>query len=260
MASRLAAAAAAALAAATLASAAAPTVQLDAFGANSIRVRVVPPGNSLVDPPIPALNLAAPPAAPPATVRRHDAGLGLDVGNLRVTADPATGYVTATRLSDGAVLLQQTGLALAAPASPGTRPGSVAATVTFAGHAGETFVGLGEHDYYAPATFRFSQFVKVFETSTDYAQVRARSAGGSETMEARGAYGAACPPPQPNTRRLCRPRAALVPRPSACSPVGATCPSRGTPRRWATASCGTAPRTATSTCRRPRWSGPRTRR
>ncbi len=91
-------------------------VQLDALG-GGVRVRFAPPGGAVVDPPLSAILLPAegglaPLATSPSSVTN---------ANLRVASDPTTGLITATRVSDGAVVLQQTGLAWGPPA-PGSRP------------------------------------------------------------------------------------------------------------------------------------------
>lgn len=78
------------------------TVQLEAFGLHGVRVRVAPKGMPLVELTEPALL----PEAPPGTPKVSPSASALTSGNLRVTAD-ATGLVTATRLSDGVVVLQQ---------------------------------------------------------------------------------------------------------------------------------------------------------
>ncbi len=138
--------------------------KIDAYGANSVRVRVAPAGGAITEPPLQALAGAPPPPRTPAT---GDGVLTLTNGNLRVQLDPATALLTATRLSDGAVLLRQTALAFGAPDVPGTRPGSVRATVTFAGTPGEKVYGLGEH-----RTGRLQQlpYAKRFADSQDYQQ------------------------------------------------------------------------------------------
>lgn len=116
--------------------------QLTPWADNSIRVQIAAAGNAIQDPPLMAL-LDSPPNL--STSVAGDGLLQLSNGNLRVDIDPATSYVTATRISDGAVLLKQTAIQFAAPNVPGTRPGSVSAQVTFAGTAGEKVYGLGEH-------------------------------------------------------------------------------------------------------------------
>ena len=87
-------------------------VQLDPFADNSIRVRVAPPGGAISSPPLQAL-LAS---APAFHAVRHDSAFALTNGNLRVTLDPVTSFLTAVRISDGAILLQQTALQFSAPA------------------------------------------------------------------------------------------------------------------------------------------------
>ena len=62
--------------------------------------------------------------------------LSLTNGNLKIQIDPATFRFTATRVSDGRLLLNQTGLSFG-PACPGARPGSRAVTASFvSGRAG----------------------------------------------------------------------------------------------------------------------------
>lgn len=115
------------------------TVQLDAFG-SGIRVRVAPPGAPIVDAPIRALL----PTSPASSLPAHTSSSALSVGDLVATID-ASGLVTFTRASTGAVLLAGTSVTWSAARSA-TRPGSVAANVTFAGLAdNERVYGLGEH-------------------------------------------------------------------------------------------------------------------
>jgi hypothetical protein len=110
-------------------------VHLDAFGQDGIRVRVVPPNGTLVDPPLPALALDAPPKTPRAAV--SILGATLTNGNLNAAVSP-DGLVTFTRVSDGALLLQHTATDFAPTALEGARPGSQATAVSFSG------VGAGE--------------------------------------------------------------------------------------------------------------------
>ena len=126
---------------ATLSLALSPVSLLESFGDNSIRVRVGAPGQpSVSDPPISALLLGR---------QTTSHATNLTNGNLRVELD-GTGLLTATRLSDGAVLLRQTQLEWA-PLDPVTaatnraRAGSHAAVVRFSGVPGERVYGLGEH-------------------------------------------------------------------------------------------------------------------
>ena len=148
-----------------LAAAQAPgPTQLDPYGANSIRVRVAPAGGAITEPPLQALAGTPPSQGAPAA---GDGVLTLSNGNLRVALDPVTALLTATRLSDGAVLLQQTALTFGAPDVPGTRAGSVSASVTFAGTPGEKVYGLGEH---RTGTVQQLPYAKRFADSQDYAQ------------------------------------------------------------------------------------------
>ena len=140
---------------------------LSPWASDSIRVQVAAPGNAVEDPPLMALRDDGPPPLATRAAWGGGAAQSLTNGNLRVDLDPATGLLTATRISDGAVLLKQTALVFAAPNVPGTRNGSVSATVTFAGTAGEKVYGLGEH-----RTGKVQQmpFTKRFADSQDYGQ------------------------------------------------------------------------------------------
>jgi alpha-glucosidase (family GH31 glycosyl hydrolase) len=124
------------------------------------------PGNPVSDPPISAL-LPSPPAF--STLVSSVSPLQLTNGNLAVSVDAATGYITATRVSDGAVLLRQTALVFDAPSVPNTRPGSHSALVTFAGHAGEKVYGFGEH---RTGAVNQMPFQKRFADSEDYGKSR----------------------------------------------------------------------------------------
>ena len=98
-----------------------------------------------MQPPLQALMEGGPSIDAVQTSIHRMGALDLTNGNLAVTADPTTGFITATRVSDGAVLLQQTALAWGAAAT-GSRPGSSSVRVEFAGHgASEKIYGLGEH-------------------------------------------------------------------------------------------------------------------
>jgi len=137
-------------------------VQLDPYGDDSIRVRVAPPGGFITEPPLQAL-IGSPPAS--STFSSGDGATTLTNGNLRVTVDPATSFITAIRVSDGAVLLQQTALEFDTPNVPVTRLGSVSTLVTFAGSVGEKIYGLGEHS--TPSVNRMPYY-KRFADSQDY--------------------------------------------------------------------------------------------
>jgi alpha-D-xyloside xylohydrolase len=91
----------------------------------------------------------------------------LSNGNLAISVDAASSLITATRLSDGAVLLQQTVLSFGVPDVPVTRPGSVSTLVSFAGSAGEKIYGLGEH---RTGVVNQMPFAKRFADSQDYGQ------------------------------------------------------------------------------------------
>ena len=129
-----------------LVTAAAAEATVEPWGTDAVRVRVSAPGNAAKQEPIVGAMLPDVPAP-----RGHGAGLvsadGLDVtnGNLKVIVDAATGLLTATRVSDGAVLLKQTALTWGPTSTTKDRKGSVSATVTFEGHAGEKVYGFGEH-------------------------------------------------------------------------------------------------------------------
>jgi alpha-D-xyloside xylohydrolase len=126
-------------------SASPPVVQLDAWGDDSVRIRIAPPSGSITDPPYTPLLIPHP---------SHSAGGGavdsspvrLASGNLLVTADAVTGFVTASRVSDGAPLFTTTSLVFGQPAN-GSRAGSVSASITLAisGGADNVVLGLGEH-------------------------------------------------------------------------------------------------------------------
>ena len=97
-------------------------VQLDALG-DGVRIRVAPPGGGIVEPPIPAIQLPSDGGPAPSL----SSASAITNGNLMVTASP-DGLITATRLSDKTLLLQQLVLQWGEPA-PGSRPGSVSVYV-----------------------------------------------------------------------------------------------------------------------------------
>ena len=125
--------------------AAAPTVQLDPFGDNSVRVRIALPGCSITNPLYQGLLDAAPPLRDPtAPLERASDGLSITNGNINAAVDASTGFVTVTRVSDGRVLTAQNGLASWAP-QPGNRPGVWSAQISFTGVAPDEVVrGFGE--------------------------------------------------------------------------------------------------------------------
>lgn len=115
-----------------------PVIQFDAWGSDSIRIRVAPPGGLIQDPPYSPLLL------PPTHPSNASSSTLLTQGNLKVSVD-SQGVITATRLSDGAVLFTTAALAFGAPA-PGSSPGAVSASITLLPGAGvERLLGMGEH-------------------------------------------------------------------------------------------------------------------
>ena len=80
-------------------------VDLQPHGDHSIRVRIAPSGSAIVDPPAMALLFTPPQHSTPVS---SGGANSLTNGNLKVDVDPATGFVTATRLTDKKVLLEQT--------------------------------------------------------------------------------------------------------------------------------------------------------
>ena len=143
---------------------AANVVQLDAFADDSIRIRVAPVANGITEPPLQALKDDGNPNS--TTLSSSDSANDLTNGNLKVMYDPATSYITATRISDGKVLLQQTALEFnQSPNVPTTRAGSVSALVSFKGTAGEKVYGLGEH---RTGVVNQMPYQKRFADSQDY--------------------------------------------------------------------------------------------
>ena len=120
------------------------TFKLEPWGDHSIRVQIAPPGvKTLTPPPISALSAVAPPSRSSISTTSSSAE-SLTNGNLHVQIDPTNGFVTATRISDNVVVLQQTGLRWG-PATPGSTAGAVSLAASFAGDASEQVYGLGEH-------------------------------------------------------------------------------------------------------------------
>lgn len=67
---------------------------------------------------------------PPSVADEPIVGLtSLQQGNLLVSYDAASGFITATRVSDGVVLLQTVNITWGAPAAA-SRPNSVSANIT----------------------------------------------------------------------------------------------------------------------------------
>ena len=122
--------------------------KLEAWGADGVRVRVAPAGQSgVAEPYVPALLPEPPAAALGAVVACTPDGTTLVNGNIKVVLAAATGLVNVTRVSDGAVLLEQTALVWGTPGPrQGSRPGAVSVGVHFKGLApNESVYGLGEH-------------------------------------------------------------------------------------------------------------------
>ena len=119
------------------------TLSLLPRGNDGIRLRVAPPGMSIVDPAVQAL---LPLAANGSVDGTHAEAphTAITQGNLLAIVDDA-GLVTFTRVSDGKLLLNLTAIAFG-PAANGTAAGAVSAVATFSGLApGEKVYGLGEH-------------------------------------------------------------------------------------------------------------------
>ena len=155
---------AAAAAAAAIASAAPPLVQLDAWGRDSIRVRIAPPGGAIVDNAFSPY--VSPPPAAPAAQRELRGAASLTAGNLAVSFDAATGFISASRVSDGAPLLTTASLAFGAPAA-GSRAGSVSASLVLALASGgaNRLYGLGEH---GTGRLDMTGYDKMLQTSQYY--------------------------------------------------------------------------------------------
>ena len=98
----------------------------------------------------------------------------LTQGNLRVEIDPNTGLFTASRVSDGAILLTQTGIVWG-EATMGARKGSASVVTTFAAVDGEMVYGLGEHK---TGTVQRKPFKKTFADSLFYG----KSQGGDVSI------------------------------------------------------------------------------
>lgn len=144
-----------------------PAFALTPWGRDSVRVQVMAPGNALQDPPLMALLETGPPPSGPADVTRSANGLSLTNGNLVVALDAATMLLTATRVSDGRLLLRQTALVFGEPDVAVSRPSSASVVASFAGTAsGERIYGLGEH---RTGAVQLAPFARRFADSQDYA-------------------------------------------------------------------------------------------
>ena len=118
------------------------TQYIDAWGDDSLRVRIVPPGGRKISVPIVQGLLPAPPES---SLHAAAVVIGTDTltnGNMRVDVD-AQGRPTFVRVSDGRVMLTETDALIRRPsaASP-----TWTADVIFAGLTRDEYVyGLGEH-------------------------------------------------------------------------------------------------------------------
>lgn len=167
--------------------------------------------------------LDTPPEIDLTAVKREGANT-LTNGNLKVDIDPSTGCVTATRVSDGKVLLKQTSLTFEAPVHKGLKPGSVATTATFATTPDEKVYGLGEH-----RTGNITR--KPYRSGPSPPPALSCACMTADRSQLRRAHAA----------KSSRTRSSTHTR-TARTPV-----SRGTPRPRATDLCGTFPRMAPST-------------
>jgi alpha-D-xyloside xylohydrolase len=160
-----------AFAAAASATAAIPQVQIDAFADNSVRVRIALPGCPITNPTFQGLLDEAPPLK--TSVVRD--GSRVQNGNIQASVDPNTGFVTVSRVSDGAILLNQTGL-LSWPAPAGNRPGVWSSQITFAGVGGDEVIrGFGEQQ--DDQIIKNLPFSRVFEAAEYHAVT-----GGSQVL------------------------------------------------------------------------------
>lgn len=141
------------------ASSAALLVQLDAVG-DGVRVRLVPAGGAIVEPPYSAF---APNATSVRRVGPSAPPVSLSNGNVHVDVD-STGHISATRGSDGAELLSSTALTWGAAAN-GSRPGSVSALLSIAPHSNELAWGFGQH---STGRVALPAFFRRFEDSQNY--------------------------------------------------------------------------------------------
>ena len=118
--------------------------QVDAWGANSLRVRVVMPGHQVTQPAAQGLLPEPPAGSPDATVSGD--GRTITNGNMRVVIG-SDGTATFTRVSDGALLFSEAALSLLEP-SPlnATLAPTSSGSISFGSAAhGEVFYGFGEH-------------------------------------------------------------------------------------------------------------------
>ena len=145
------------LATATTTTAAAPVVQVDAWGQDSVRVRIAPPGGSIVDPPLGALLIPHPDqqqqqqqqqqkSVSTASAAETAGSVKLVNGNLAVSVDSGSGALTATRVSDGKLLFASKSITFG-PAAAGSAASAVSASLVLdvSDGAANKLYGLGEH-------------------------------------------------------------------------------------------------------------------
>jgi alpha-D-xyloside xylohydrolase len=134
------------------------TVQIDPWGADSVRVRRVPASGAISDPAIQALVPVNVTKGSECLAWDEDEGVSVEVdeksgwasltnGNLQATVNQTSGLVVFTRVSDGAVLLQETSVAFGAPVNPSPARASSYYSVqaSFFSSASESLYGFGEH-------------------------------------------------------------------------------------------------------------------
>jgi alpha-D-xyloside xylohydrolase len=107
------------------------------FAANSFRVQWAPPGLPVVNSSYSPF-LDVPVSSTPSSV----SGNVYTNGNLRVTVDPSTGLLVATRVSDGATLFNATSLTWGLPLNKGRFPSAQLEATGVS--TSETLVGMGE--------------------------------------------------------------------------------------------------------------------
>ena len=132
------------------ASAAPPVIQLDAWGPDSVRIRIAPAGAAIVDPPYsplllqPAWRAAGAAAGAAAGSSRSQ----LTQGNLLVQVSADGSSVSASRVSDGLQLFASASITFGPPA-PGSSAGAVSGNLTLTPGGGvQRLLGMGEHRYW----------------------------------------------------------------------------------------------------------------
>ena len=151
-------------------------VQLDAWGDDSIRIRISP--DAVIVPPVQALHSFAPPLSSESPCRRvaSDAhsNSALINGNLAVSV-AADGSISAVRVSDGLSLIQTAPPSFTLYTMPAAYSSlySVYAVSIDYRHAAGFVYGLGEHQYPADRTvLPYTNFSYLFEQSQQYTHSR----------------------------------------------------------------------------------------